>query len=87
MNIRGNFGFIDVNGRAVIPIEYNYAEDFSEGLAVVRHRTGKWGYIDTTGREAIPTQFNFAESFSYGIAKVRLDGKQGCIDKTGKWIK
>ena len=81
MNIRGNFGFIDVNGRTVIPIEYNYAEDFSEGLAVVRHRT------DTTGREAIPAQFNFAESFSYGIAKVRLDGKQGCIDKTGKWIK
>ena len=46
-------GFIDKEGREVIPCMYDAAGSFSEGLAYVK-KDDKWGYIDKTGREIIP---------------------------------
>lgn len=54
---------------AVPPI-YDYAEDFSEGLALVVI-ANKYGYIDKTGSEVIPVESNDAYSFSEGLALVR----------------
>jgi len=40
----GKHGFIDSTGREVVPCVFEYAGDFSEGLAAVLI-DGKWGYI------------------------------------------
>jgi hypothetical protein len=65
--------------------KYDYAGDFSEGLAQVKLGL-KWGFIDKTGKEVIPLKYDSAKWFSEGLAKVELGGKRGFIDKTGKEV-
>jgi hypothetical protein len=48
-----NYGFIDRNGRVVIPAQYEYVSRFSEGLCLVRNSSGV-GFIDTSGTVVIP---------------------------------
>ncbi len=79
------FGFIDKTGREVIPLIYNWANKFSEGLACVLINE-KFGYIDKTGREIIPFIFEDANSFSDELACVSINKKWGYIDKTGQEV-
>ena len=48
-NEEGKMGFINHSGEMVIPYNYDYVDDFSEGLAIVM-KEGKLGYIDKDGR-------------------------------------
>jgi len=79
-------GFVDVEGKIVIPAKFDHIEDFSEGVAAVM--VGKvWGYIDTTGRYIAKPQFSTARSFHNGLARVFYDdGRTGYIDKSGKFV-
>ncbi len=49
VKIGNKYGYQTLNGRRVIPAEYDYAEPFSEGVALVKLYP-KWMYIDTTGK-------------------------------------
>ncbi len=87
----GKWGFIDRDGREVIPLKYSYAGWFSEGLADVCIRDGgtkKYGFIDKTGKEVIPFIYDYASRFREGLAKVLIGdwktGKWGFIDREGK---
>ena len=80
----GKWGF-KKDGVVVIPAKYDYAWDFSEGLANVG-QNGKWGYIDKAGNEVIPIKYDDARFFSEGLAGVKLNRKWGYIDKTGKEV-
>jgi hypothetical protein len=51
------------------PAQYDRAERFSEGLAVVQQKK-QFGYIDSTGQIVIPLQFVHADPFSEGLALV-----------------
>ncbi|TAE15951.1 MAG: hypothetical protein EAZ95_08205, partial [Bacteroidetes bacterium] len=86
VNFRGNFGFIDKNGKEVISFKYDDAGDFSESLARVS-LNGKWGFIDKTGKEIIPFKYNTAGDFSEGLAVVNYDNKTIIIDKNNKEIR
>ncbi|MGE0200294.1 MAG: WG repeat-containing protein [Candidatus Melainabacteria bacterium] len=79
------FGFINRQGQIVIPVTFDFAGNFSEGLAVVAHNQ-KYGYIDKTGTIRIPPQFDQAYPFSNGFARVVRDGLVGFIDQSGKLI-
>jgi hypothetical protein len=65
--------------------QFEFADDFSEGLAVVQVDE-QYGYIDHTGKMVIPLEFSNAEKFSNGLARAAVDDKWGIIDKTGKFI-
>jgi hypothetical protein len=81
-------GFIDLNGKLVIPMTFNYVGNFSSGLAVASNND-KVGYIDATGAYVIAPQFDYAADFSEGVAAVCYsnDGLQcGYIDTKGKII-
>ena len=89
----GKYGYIDDNGKVIIPFEYEYGEDFNEGLAIVwkgykefKSDYFKCGYIDKTGKEVIPIKYDYAENFKNGIAKVTENRKNFFINKTGKVI-
>ena len=76
------YGFIDRNGKIVIPLEYEDAGNFSEGLAPVK-KDGKWGYISKSGEVRIPFEFDKASEFSEEYAVVSKNGEAGFIDKNG----
>lgn len=79
----GLYGYIDKTGKIVIKPQFEYADDFSEGLAAV----GKMGYIDITGKIVITPQFEFGSAFREGVAFVAKDSeKVGIIDKTGRLL-
>lgn len=64
---------------------FEYARNFSDGLAVVRINH-KYGYIDTSGKIIIPAEFLFADDFKDGKAFVRnKDRIDGFIDKNGRF--
>lgn len=65
-----------------MPAYYDLAEDFSEGLAVVR-MTKNWGFINKQGVEVIPLYYDFVSSFKNGLATVCIKDKWGMIDKIG----
>ena len=81
-------GFIDLDGKLVIPMTFGYVGNFSQGLAVAE-LNGKVGFINSKGDYVIKPQFDTASDFSNGIAAVCYsnDGFQcGYIDTTGKII-
>ena len=44
-------GFVNTKGEVAIQLKYEWAEDFSEGIACVQdNMTGKFGYINKKGK-------------------------------------
>jgi hypothetical protein len=79
---QGKIGYIDPEGKMVVPAVYENGSDFSEGLAAIR-TNGYYGYIDTTGRFTIQPQFDWAEPFSEELAAVNKDGHFFYINRSG----
>ncbi|TGM88704.1 WG repeat-containing protein [Leptospira bouyouniensis] len=84
------FGFIDINGKEIIPNIYEDASQYRNGLAAIK-TDGKWGYIDKTGIEAIKPTYTTAGNFSYDIRNHSLvSTEKGApsylIDKTGSTL-
>ena len=68
-----HFGYVDTLGRAVIPVRFDYASDFSQGLALVGigpRGARKFGFIDPEGREVVPIEYDDAETPREGLLKV-----------------
>jgi WG containing repeat len=84
-------GFIDGDGREVIPPQFGNAGDaarFRDGIANVGG-AGGWGYIDESGKFIVEPKFWWAYPFSDGFACVLLPGEgagYGFIDKTGRLL-
>jgi antitoxin component YwqK of YwqJK toxin-antitoxin module len=80
------------NGREVyvevIPLKYEGADDFDNGLAQVKLH-GKWGVIDRNENVIVPfrydNMFSFGETYD-GLALVSMNKKEGLIDRTGREI-
>lgn len=94
-NDEGKYGFIDKEGKVVIPMIFDVGEggetsDFHEGLASI-YKNEKYGYIDKSGREVIPCKYDEANDFNDGMALVAVNDKDngyqfGYIDTEGKEI-
>jgi hypothetical protein len=90
--VLGGWGYIDHDGRARIPPEWDLclelvicsrvAGQFSEGLAAVG-RDGKWGFIDKTGKIALPFAWDYASGFLAGRARVEQKKRWGFVDRNG----
>ncbi|MCT4636159.1 MAG: WG repeat-containing protein [Bacteroidales bacterium] len=81
------YGYINKQGRLIIPNKFDYAKSFSQGLAVVRqYPQKKMGYINKSGEFIINPEFKFARSFSEGFAAVLINNKYGFINKEGEVV-
>lgn len=85
----GLSGYINIEGEIVIPCQYEFAGNFSEGLALVSNGN-KSGYINIYGELVIPYKYDYdSGGFTEGLAYVwesNEDLKFGYIDKTGREI-
>jgi len=87
------WGYIGLNGQLAIPLQYDYAYDFSEGWAVVRngdYETGLRSYIDTSGAAMSPNRYQWAFNYTGSLAHVAegdyATGRFGYIDMTGDFV-
>lgn len=89
-------GYIDEKGKLVIPLKFEWANDFHEGLAVVKIWDDtsifhvRYGYIDTLGHFVLPPIYDYADEFRNGRAKVKWVDGQGYthvayIDENGEY--
>lgn len=83
-------GWIDRNGKEVIPCKYAGSSTFDRefGLACVSLATdesGKYGFLNQQGEVAIPFQYVQAgtSSFHSGYCRVSIQGKTVLIDEKG----
>jgi len=74
-----------------LPLGFDNAHDFSEGLAAVSYR-GKWGFVDTTGKFVIPPIYlsnsdKQGKHFRFSEGLVRIGSSYiGFMDKEGKEV-
>lgn len=78
----GKYGFMDKNRKILIYPAYDYAEDFSEGLAVFCLNRA-CGYLDSEGKIALQPVYEWTTSFIDGFAWAKLNGKWGILRKDG----
>jgi hypothetical protein len=70
------WGYIDRTGEFVIPERFEYAGEFSEGLAPVLIG-GKCGFINHKGEVVIDPKYECAWEFSEGLAMFQVAKKSG----------
>ena len=83
VELDGKFGYINEYGEEVIPLKYNGATLFDDGVATVKKKE-KWGAIDKANELVIPFQYKTMSGYSNGgaIAQNRR-GSWGMVDKEG----
>lgn len=94
-NIFGNnerYGYLDVRtGAVAIDPQFQYAGEFSEGLAPIRN-LGEVGFIDTTGKLAVSVKGTIqnlsSAKMSNGCAIVDIGGNNtyGILSHNGEWL-
>jgi len=86
IKMNGKWGYIDRNGKIAIKPQFDRAEKFSEGLAVVSV-AGQKGFINKQGKFVVNPKFWFAGSFIEGLAPVSIGRSDptftGYIDHKG----
>ncbi len=71
-----SWGFIDKTGKEVIPLKYDEAGNFKDGLAKVK-QDGQYGYIDKNGKEIIPIDYIEISDFdAEGLAWFYQESKE-----------
>ncbi len=79
------WGYSTRDKKLVIPLTFDDARQFSEGLAAFEIN-GRWGFIDTTGRQVVPPKYESVFPFFKGLSRVYLKPRCQLIDKAGTEI-
>ncbi len=83
----GKWGYMDTKGTVVIQPEWEEAQQFYGGCAVVK-RDGKLGGIDKTGRLVTPLgkYENLYFDRGLGLWVITVGQKSGCMDRAGRVV-
>lgn len=84
------FGLYDLNGKQVLPHQFEWMDGFSCGRALVK-KDGRYGVIDESGKELFYTDYGRIDRFYNNYAIVYTKPKNdviavGIIDREGKEI-
>ncbi len=80
------WGFIDKAGRVVIQAQYEYADDFSSGAAVVGRSYERVWFIDKSGNKLFGKDYKSASAFWLGLAHVNDGLSYAYIDRAGRAV-
>lgn len=76
------WGFIDINGKELIKLQFEDVRNFSDNLAGVKMK-GKWGFISSSGELIIDYKYKEINNFKFGTAIVKDDSGWILINKKG----
>jgi hypothetical protein len=82
----GKWGFINKAGEEVITPRYHYADEFADGMSIVRNDKDLHGAIDEWGNLVIGYQYAALTGFEKGYAKFGDLKTWGLIDKAGNIV-
>lgn len=86
----GLFGYCDLDGDLVIPLQYIQAGSFSEGYAPVLVALDSLHtactFIDKKGKQLFPPRYQNLQPFTCGHALVCTDGRWGLINHRGRVV-
>ena len=85
VKLNNKYGFIDMTGKEIIPIQYSEAMQFGDGLAPVKIND-KWGYIDKTNKLVISAEYDTVSPFDKGYARVSKNSKYFTINTKNRII-
>lgn len=74
-NLSGKWGFIDKNGKEVIPCIYKEVDSFSEGLAGVMGENNKFYYINKNGTKKITIPDIYKSKLNVGDNTINIEAK------------
>jgi hypothetical protein len=77
------YGYINKKGKEIIPLIFESAMLFSEGLATVQ-KNGKWGAINKKGEEAIEFKYDMLSHCVNGLYLFAIGGRIGILNKKRK---
>ncbi len=80
------YGYIDSNGRFIIPAKFSSAENFNEDNIAIVCENEHCGVIDSSGNYVIPPLYDSIEPFTEKRAVYMLDNTMGVITEEGKRI-
>ncbi len=87
---RGRMGFVDENGKMVIPPKFVEAYGFFEGLAYVsvKQERGEplWGHVGRDGKFVVAPTLEWTNCFVDGLAPAKSGGLYGFIGRDGAWV-
>jgi len=81
----GRYGFVDTGGKVVIPVQYDEARNFSEGIAMVKLNCDNFG-INLRGERLFSARFDKCMDFSDGLLAFERERKWGYLDTSGKCV-
>ncbi len=84
--IDSKWGFINKKGVEAIKPQFHFAEEFSEGRAIVRNDEGEHGAIDKKGNLVIDYGYHTLTRFENGYAHFGDLKTWGLIDNQGKQV-
>ncbi len=74
------YGYVNVLGEFVVPPQFQFAGDYSEGLALVSLDGKRFGFINRLGQVAIPFDYSFATPFAGGLTVAGLLPAEGVTE-------
>jgi len=86
VNPDGKYGYINIDGKVVIPFTFRYAGFFSSSGLAPAVKDSLFGYINVVGQWAIAPVFTFAYPFSGGFAKVSKDRDYYVVNSKGEFV-
>ena len=80
------YGFVNYEGKTVIPMEYTNASDFSNGVAIVNKVLRQDGVIDNKGNIVVPLEYFSIGFIGTNHLKVRDVDHWALFDRAGKQL-
>ena len=87
---QNKLGFINKDGKEVIPCKYTGGTSFEEGLVCIAiYNTEKYGFMNKKGEFVIPMQYHQAGISTFqndGVCRVNVGGKTVLIERKGNVV-
>lgn len=81
-SVEGLLGYMDENGKEVVPPTFDWVGEYCEGLAIAL-KGEQYGVIDKQGRSHLPFVYEFLSDFHDGVAIFQQDGLFGVMNRAG----